>query len=243
MATETRGGIFSGDDPLALARAWMAEAARSELNDPDAMALATVDADGLPNVRIVLLKEIEADGLVFFTNYNSAKGRELTGAGLAATVLHWKSLRRQVRARGIVERLAAHRSDAYFATRALRQPAGRLGLGAIAAPCLAGRIAGSPGTLPRRTGRGAATALALGRVSPDPDGDGILGRWRQPPARQVPLAADARRCDMGSPTPEPLTLRYARMTVWRAIASCLYESRLTRFPSLYIRHSDGVHFK
>lgn len=118
-----RDGIFAGDDPLAILRAWMAEAERTEINDANAMALATVDADGLPNVRVVLLKEIAGDGagggLVFYTNYESDKGRELLAAPRAAAALHWKSLRRQVRIRGPVEREDGARADAYYASRGL----------------------------------------------------------------------------------------------------------------------------
>lgn len=114
-----RGGKFAGDDPFKLARAWLAEAEKTEPNDANAMALATVDSDGLPNVRMVLLKEIEPNGLVFFTNFGSAKGRELASAGKAAVVMHWKSLRRQVRARGPVERVSDEQAEAYYKTRSL----------------------------------------------------------------------------------------------------------------------------
>lgn len=112
-----RPEIFSGDDPIALAQTWLDEAAASELNDPNAMTLATVDSSGMPNARIVLLKEIEAGAFVFFTNYGSAKGAEMKSSGKAAICLHWKSTRRQVRARGIIERIAAPQSDAYYASR------------------------------------------------------------------------------------------------------------------------------
>lgn len=112
-----RQGIFAGDDPVALARAWYAEAQAAEVNDPDAVALATVDADGLPNVRVVLLRQIEARGFTFFTNYNSRKGEELTQTPRAAIVFHWKSLRRQIRVRGPVERTDAAQADAYYASR------------------------------------------------------------------------------------------------------------------------------
>lgn len=115
--TSDRAGPFAGDDPLVILRAWMAEAARREINDPNAMALATVDAGGLPNVRIVLLKEIAEDGLVFYTNYESDKGRELAASGRAALAIHWKSLRRQVRVRGPVVREDGARADAYYASR------------------------------------------------------------------------------------------------------------------------------
>lgn len=114
-----REGIFAGDDPFGLVRSWMEEATATEPNDPNAMALATVDAAGLPNVRIVLLKEVSADGFVFFTNYGSAKGTELDAAGKAALVLHWKTLGRQVRARGTVARVPPEVSDAYYRSRPL----------------------------------------------------------------------------------------------------------------------------
>lgn len=121
-------GIFEGEDPYALARAWLAEAEKTEINDPNAIALATADAGGMPNVRMVLLKEIEASqthgGFVFFTNYESAKGIELEVNGRAALVLHWKSLRRQVRVRGFVERIAAHQSDEYYDSRGYQSRVG-----------------------------------------------------------------------------------------------------------------------
>lgn len=114
-----RGGIFAGDDPFAIAGAWLAAAEAAEPNDPGAIALATVDAGGLPNVRMVLLKEIEADGFVFYTNYRSVKAREIDASGTAAFVLHWKSLRRQIRARGAVTREDGPRADAYYRSRSL----------------------------------------------------------------------------------------------------------------------------
>ncbi len=119
-----RGGIFAGDDPFAIARAWLAEAESREPNDPNAIALATVDGQGLPNVRMVLLKEIEADAFVFYTNYGSAKAREIEQAGKAAFVLHWKSLRRQVRVRGLTEREEGPQADAYYASRSLKSRLG-----------------------------------------------------------------------------------------------------------------------
>ncbi|NAZ37896.1 pyridoxamine 5'-phosphate oxidase [Rubellimicrobium sp. CFH 75288] len=122
-----RTGIFAGDDPLALARLWLAEAERTEPNDPNAIALATVDAEGMPNVRMVLLKEIEegpGGGFVFYTNYGSAKAREIEGTGRAAFVMHWKSLRRQIRVRGHARREDGPRADAYFASRSLKSRLG-----------------------------------------------------------------------------------------------------------------------
>ena len=119
-----RDGIFAGDDPFEIARAWMAEAEATEINDANAMALATVDQAGLPNVRVVLLKEIAADGFIFYTNYGSAKGRELAGTPKAALVMHWKSLRRQVRVRGDVTREDGDRADAYYASRGIKSRLG-----------------------------------------------------------------------------------------------------------------------
>ncbi|MGE0340159.1 MAG: pyridoxamine 5'-phosphate oxidase [Xanthobacteraceae bacterium] len=115
-------GLISGDftestDPFGLFAAWFAEAKAAEINDPEAMALATVDPSGLPDVRMVLLKDADARGFVFYTNDESAKGAELSSMPKAALVLHWKSLRRQVRVRGPVERVAAAEADAYFASR------------------------------------------------------------------------------------------------------------------------------
>lgn len=119
-----RSGIFAGDDPVALAQSWLREAEASEPNDANAIALSTVDADGLPNVRMVLLKGIEADAFVFYTNYESAKAGELDHAGKAAFVLHWKSLHRQVRVRGLVSREDGAVADAYYASRGLQSRLG-----------------------------------------------------------------------------------------------------------------------
>jgi pyridoxamine 5'-phosphate oxidase len=104
-------------DPFVLFELWLAEAAAAEVNDPEAMALATVDADGLPDARMVLCKGADARGLVFYSNVESAKGRELEGQPKAAALFHWKSLRRQARFRGAVAELTAGESDAYFASR------------------------------------------------------------------------------------------------------------------------------
>ncbi len=119
-----RGGIFAGDDPFVIARDWLAEAEKSEPNDPNAIALSTVDADGLPNARMVLLKDIEDDAFVFYTNYGSVKARELDHAGKAAFVMHWKSLRRQIRVRGVIAREDGSQADAYYASRSLKSRLG-----------------------------------------------------------------------------------------------------------------------
>ena len=110
--------IVAAGEPIQHFQEWFAEAKARELNDADAMALATVDASGLPNVRMVLLKEVSAAGFVFYTNLESAKGKELAGNAQAALCFHWKSLRRQVRVRGPVVRVSDAEADAYFATRA-----------------------------------------------------------------------------------------------------------------------------
>nr|WP_210340148.1 pyridoxamine 5'-phosphate oxidase [Microvirga splendida] len=111
------GDFTESDEPFGLFQAWMKEAEASEPNDPNAMALATVDETGLPNVRMVLLKGFDENGFVFYTNTESNKGRELLGQGKAALVLHWKSLRRQVRARGPVTLVSDQEADAYFQSR------------------------------------------------------------------------------------------------------------------------------
>lgn len=104
-------------DPFAQFAAWLKDAEASEPNDPNAMALATSDADGLPNVRMVLLKDFDEHGFVFYTNFESQKGTELLANRQAAAVLHWKSLRRQVRLRGSVSVVTDAEADAYFASR------------------------------------------------------------------------------------------------------------------------------
>ncbi len=114
-----RTGIFAGDDPFALVQAWMDEARAAEPRDPDAIALASVDADGMPNVRMVLLRGLEPDAFVFYTNYDSAKGQELSSSGKAAFVVHWKSLGRQIRVRGLVEKEDGAVADAYYKGRPL----------------------------------------------------------------------------------------------------------------------------
>jgi pyridoxamine 5'-phosphate oxidase len=119
-----RSGIFAGDNPFEIARNWLDAAQVEELNDANAMAMATVDANGLPNVRMVLLKEIEADAFIFYTNYDSKKGQELIASGKAAFVIHWKSLRRQIRVRGVVEKAEGKQADAYFDSRS---PQSRVG--------------------------------------------------------------------------------------------------------------------
>jgi pyridoxamine 5'-phosphate oxidase len=109
--------IRAKDDPLALFADWYAEAEKSEPNDPSAMALATVGPDGTPSCRMVLLKAYDASGFVFYTNYESRKGRQLLAHPKAALLFHWKSLRRQVRLEGSIAQTVPEEADAYFASR------------------------------------------------------------------------------------------------------------------------------
>lgn len=111
------GDFTEAAEPFRLFAEWLAEAERAEPNDPNAMALATVDAEGLPDARMVLLKGHDEAGFVFYTNTESAKGLELAGQPKAAAVFHWKSLRRQVRLRGPVARVSDEEADAYFGSR------------------------------------------------------------------------------------------------------------------------------
>ncbi|GGK30692.1 pyridoxamine 5'-phosphate oxidase [Salinarimonas ramus] len=113
----TAGDFTQADEPYSLFEAWFAEAADKEPEDPNAMALATADGSGLPNVRMVLLKGHDPRGFVFYTNTESQKGEELAANPQAALCMHWKSLRRQVRVRGAVERVSDAEADAYYASR------------------------------------------------------------------------------------------------------------------------------
>lgn len=117
-------GLTSGDfteenEPFALFGSWLKDAEASELNDPNAVAVATVDENGLPNVRMVLLKDFDNRGFVFYTNFESQKGQEILGQKKAAMCFHWKSLRRQVRLRGEVEVVSDEEADAYYQSRPL----------------------------------------------------------------------------------------------------------------------------
>jgi pyridoxamine 5'-phosphate oxidase len=109
--------LFAENEPFALFERWFKEAKEKEPNDPNGMALATADADGFPDVRLVLLKGFDASGFVFYSNAESAKGRQLEANPRAAVVFHWKSLRRQVRVRGLIERASEDEADTYFKSR------------------------------------------------------------------------------------------------------------------------------
>ena len=117
VSTLTKRDFTMAENPFELFDDWLNLATESEVNDPTALSLATVDKDGMPNVRMVLLKDFDEDGFVFYTNFNSAKGQELLHAKKAALGFHWKSLRRQVRIRGPVEIVSDEEADAYYASR------------------------------------------------------------------------------------------------------------------------------
>ncbi|MEZ5924431.1 MAG: pyridoxamine 5'-phosphate oxidase [Hyphomicrobiaceae bacterium] len=126
MSDKPKGEFYTGpeasdftnaDEPFLLFADWFKDAEAHEPNDPNAMAVATVDPSGLPNIRMVLLKHADQDGFVFYTNYESAKGRELLASHKAALLFHWKSLRRQVRVRGAVSSVSTEEADTYFSSR------------------------------------------------------------------------------------------------------------------------------
>ena len=115
--TTAQQGFTERNDPFVLFAEWMKDAEKSEPNDPNAMALSTVDEEGLPNVRMVLLKDFDDKGFVFYTNYESQKGQEIQATLKAAVLFHWKSLRRQIRVRGVIEKVTEAEADAYFNSR------------------------------------------------------------------------------------------------------------------------------
>ena len=173
--------IAASDDPIALFQAWFAEAKAGEPDDPDGVALATADAAGRPDVRMVLLKEADARGFVFYTNLESAKGEELAANPSAALCFYWKSLRRQVRVMGPVENVSDAEADAYFATRARDSQIGAWA--SNQSRPLEGRFA-----LEREVARYAAK-FALGKVPRPPHWSGFRIRplaiefWRNRPFR------------------------------------------------------------
>ena len=119
-----RSGKFKGNNPFEISKRWISEAEAGELNDPNAIALSTVSADGMPNVRMVLLKNIDHDAFVFFTNFNSKKATEILGCGKASFVWHSKFLRRQIRVRGFTSLESDQASDEYYNSRSLRSRLG-----------------------------------------------------------------------------------------------------------------------
>ncbi|MGX9354541.1 pyridoxamine 5'-phosphate oxidase [Roseobacteraceae bacterium S113] len=171
-----RSGIFAGEDPIEIVRSWLAKAQDSEINDPNAIALSTVDADGLPNARMVLLKDIDPDSFVFYTNYTSAKSTEISATGKAAFVMHWKSLRRQVRVRGLVRKEDGPQADDYYASRSLKS---RLGAWA----------SDQSKPLASRATLMAEVAKVTAQQGPNPKRPPFWGGWRITPL-EIELWAD-----------------------------------------------------
>ncbi len=173
-----RSGKFAGQDPFVIARAWLAEAEASEPNDANAIALSTVDADGLPNARMVLLKEIEDDAFVFYTNYGSAKAGEVDQAGKAAFVMHWKSLRRQIRVRGLVSREDGPQADEYYASRSLKSRLGGAWASDQSQP-LSSRasLMAKVAKVTAEHGPNPGRPPFWGGIPNSPSGDRVLGRW------------------------------------------------------------------
>ena len=190
----TGGDFTAADEPLRLFAAWFAEAKRSEPVNPEAMTLATVDADGLPNARMVLLKGFDERGFVFYTNADSIKGHELAAAPKAALTFYWKSLQRQVRLRGTVEAVSNEEADAYFATRSRMAQIGAWASKAIGGAGKPPRLREGDRALYReiRHRHGAAAAV-LGRLSRRADRDRVLAGAAVPPARPHRLYARERQ--------------------------------------------------
>ena len=171
-------------DPFSLFEDWFAEAQLKEPNDPHAMALATVDADGLPDVRMVLLNARDHRGFCFFTNFESEKGKQLLAHPKAAFVMHWKSLRRQIRVRGPVEVVSDSEADAYFVDARPGQPDRRACQQAVAAAGQSLRAAGARRDAedqPWRRWRGDAAGALVG-LPRGPADHRVLEGWRQSPA-------------------------------------------------------------
>ena len=177
------GGIRERDDPFTLFHVWMEEAKQTEPNEANAMAVATADAQGRPNVRMVLLKSADATGFVFYTNMESAKGRELAANAHAALVLHWKSTRKQIRARGPVTQVSDAEADAYFATRPKDSQIGAWAIGAVARDGRPLRLRARDREIRSeiRARESPAPALLV-RLSHRSAGDRVLARPSVPPA-------------------------------------------------------------
>jgi pyridoxamine 5'-phosphate oxidase len=173
--------LLAAEDPMALFADWLREAGEKELNDPNAVAVATVDEEGLPDVRMVLLKDADARGFVFYTNLESAKGRQLAAQPKAALLFHWKTLRRQVRVRGPVSLVSEAEADAYWATRA--RPAQIGGWASLQSQPLPDRLA-----LEKRIAE-QGLRFGLGKVPRPPHWSGfrvtpqVIEFWRDRPFR------------------------------------------------------------
>ena len=197
----TSGDFTAAEEPFALFGEWFAEAVKAEPNDPNAMSLATVDADGLPDVRMVLMKGYDADGFVFYSHIASQKGRELAANPKAALLFHWKSLRRQVRIRGNVSPVTRSRGRRLFRHPAEAGADRRLGQQAVAAAgkplCL--RAGDRQGRRQTHHRRGAAPA-GLERLAHRAAAVRILARPPVPPARPHRIPPRRRRTSPGPKT-------------------------------------------
>ncbi len=191
--------IFTSEDPVALFREWMDLARAKEPEDANAMALATADKSGLPDVRMVLLKDVDARGFVFYTNLESDKGCELAENSQAAICFHWKSLRRQVRVRGSVSPVSDEEADAYFATRARDSQIGAWASRQSRPLETRFELEREVAKFVAKFGIGAATAALVG-VPDRPCTDRILARPAFPLARPAGFRARNRRCGMAHGT-------------------------------------------
>ncbi len=198
-----------GEDPFSLFEAWMEKARGSEPNDPNAMALATCDGEGVPNVRMVLLKEASPTGFVFYTNLESSKGREILSVPRAALCFHWKSLRRQIRVRGGIAAVDGSEADAYFASRARQSQIGAWA--SRQSRPLPGRLTLEKEIAARVAQFGLRRDPAPGALVGFPSraaGDRVLARSAVSPARSSPISP--RRCSLGLVHRNPVSLDEAR---------------------------------
>ncbi len=196
----------AAEDPFDLFRTWLADAEKSEPCDPEAMALATADSSGLPNVRMILLKGADERGFVFYTNCESAKGGELAANAKAALLFFWKSLGRQIRVRGLIEPVTDAEADAYFATR---HPQSRIGAWASkqSRPLESRAVlekAVARYTAEFRRARDRAAGL-LARLSGPPGGNRVLAERRLPSSRPDRVPPHGARCALDQNAPQSVS--------------------------------------
>ena len=209
-------------DPFALFELWFDEARAAEINDPEAMTLATVDAEGLPDARMVLCKGADARGLVFYTNIESAKGRELAGQPRAAALFHWKSLRRQARFRGAVAEVTAAESDAYFASRPRGSQIGAWASRQSRTLVSRADLEAAVEAYERRFGRRRAPAGLLARIPPHASGDRVLARS----AVAIARSGYVHSSNSGEPLGKAAALSVIRAA--RETAGCATRTRTKR---------------
>ena len=173
-------------DPLQQFDQWLHEAVNAQVNEPNAMTVATVSSDLRPSTRIVLIKGYDAQGIVWYTNYDSRKGRQLAGNPYAALQFHWVELERVVRIEGIVERVSDEESDQYFHSRPLHW---RLGQPTKSGDCRPQRVGDKCSQVRRAVSAQTPSAAALGRLPPEARSVGVLAGPKKPPARPAALPA------------------------------------------------------